>query len=259
MQDRYSGDVGDFGKFGLLRHLINGSQLKFGINWYLFPDEGHNADGRFIHYLSQPAFERCDRELYNKLRQVVVSQCRSTRSLERADLFEEPPLFFSDPVDFYTSYPGNKRKDKEKRLAMRLEWKMNAISALSSADVIFLDPDNGLQVKSCCSLSQKKSGKFAYYDEILEFHAQKKLTIIYHHLNRHKNHGTHSNQIQECARELKSKINSKYRVFGIRYRPYSPRAFFMIVDPSVEKYIKKQLASFVVSNWQEYWDNLHAE
>jgi hypothetical protein len=52
MQDRYSGDVGDFGKFGLLRHILNGSQLKLGINWYLFPNEDHNEDGRFINYLS---------------------------------------------------------------------------------------------------------------------------------------------------------------------------------------------------------------
>ena len=127
--------MGDFGKFGLLRHIINGSQLKLGINWYLFPDEGHN-EGRFIYYLSDPDFERCDRELHNKLKQ-VVSQYRSTRSLERANLFEEPPVFFSEPVDFYTSCPGNKRKNKEKRLELRQEWKINAVLDLASADHIF--------------------------------------------------------------------------------------------------------------------------
>ena len=258
MQDRYSGDVGDFGKFGLLRHIINGSKLKLGINWYLFPDEGNNEDGRFIHYLSQPTFECCDRELHNKLKK-IVSQCRSTCALEEAGLFEYPPVFFSESVDFYKSCSGNRQKDKEKRLELRQGWKTNAITLLLSSDVIFLDPDNGLQIKSCRSMNQKKSGKFAYYDEIREFHSQKKLTVIYHHLNRHKNHGTHSTQIRERARELKSMINPKHRVFGIRYRPYSPRAFFLIVDPSVEQYIEKRLSTFMESKWREYWDNFHSE
>jgi len=30
MQDRYSGDVGDFGKFGLLRHLVNDTGYRLG-------------------------------------------------------------------------------------------------------------------------------------------------------------------------------------------------------------------------------------
>src|ERR1700684_4163658 len=40
MQDRYVGDVGDFGKFGLLRALCGESHplpLKLGVVWYRFP------------------------------------------------------------------------------------------------------------------------------------------------------------------------------------------------------------------------------
>ena len=51
MQDRYFGDVGDFGKYGLLRVLCGlwgGPNFKLGVVWYLFPDENHNADGIFL-------------------------------------------------------------------------------------------------------------------------------------------------------------------------------------------------------------------
>jgi hypothetical protein len=34
MQDRYAGDVGDFGKLGMLRKIAY-SGLKIGVNWYL--------------------------------------------------------------------------------------------------------------------------------------------------------------------------------------------------------------------------------
>ena len=42
MQNRYVGDIGDFGKYGLLRaHFGRKYQipLRLGVVWYLFPDE----------------------------------------------------------------------------------------------------------------------------------------------------------------------------------------------------------------------------
>ncbi|MGN1144419.1 MAG: hypothetical protein ACI4SU_07600 [Anaerovoracaceae bacterium] len=47
MQNRYTGDIGDFGKLGLLRQL-SGAGFSIGVNWYLTPDESHNGDGRHI-------------------------------------------------------------------------------------------------------------------------------------------------------------------------------------------------------------------
>ena len=38
MQNRYTGDIGDFGKLGLLRQLRQ-TGLSIGVNWYLTPDE----------------------------------------------------------------------------------------------------------------------------------------------------------------------------------------------------------------------------
>ena len=56
MQNRYTGDVGDFGKYGLLRALClpegdRGPALRLGVVWYLTSDESHNNDGRHIGYL----------------------------------------------------------------------------------------------------------------------------------------------------------------------------------------------------------------
>ena len=61
MQDRYAGDVGDFGKFGLLRHLCgataddkHGRLEKPGVIWYKTDPgkkEGESPHGKFINYL----------------------------------------------------------------------------------------------------------------------------------------------------------------------------------------------------------------
>ena len=50
MQDKYVGDIGDFGKSSLLNAVSQGSLL--GVAWYKYPDETNN-DGKHIDYLDQ--------------------------------------------------------------------------------------------------------------------------------------------------------------------------------------------------------------
>lgn len=256
MQDRYAGDVGDFGKIGLLRALTTETNFSLGLNWYLHPDEGHNGDGRFVDYLNNKKFERCDSDLCNKLRSVVETG-RCVTALENAELFTVPTSYCSTVLDFYSRFPASTRADKLMRLSLRENWIQEARVALAGADVLFLDPDNGLEVASCRSLSQKKSGKYAYFDEIRELHKNKQFTVIYHHLNRHKNHGDHSQQIRDRAAQLKQRIDTSHTVFALRYKPYSPRVFFIVSAPSAVGHVEARLSEFMSSHWQAHWDNYH--
>ena len=81
MQNRYTGDIGDFSKLGLLRAL-RAEGLSIGLNWYLTPDESHNSDGRHVGYLEKDAFRACDEELWLELKAIVGSGCRKSRHLE---------------------------------------------------------------------------------------------------------------------------------------------------------------------------------
>ena len=45
MKNQYVGDIGDYGKYGLLRFLSNHG-IRIGINWYLTENDRSN-DGRF--------------------------------------------------------------------------------------------------------------------------------------------------------------------------------------------------------------------
>lgn len=67
MQDRYTGDLGDFSKLGILRAL-QAAGLSIGVNWYLTPDESHNGDGRHVKYLRQEEFKACDKVLWQELK-----------------------------------------------------------------------------------------------------------------------------------------------------------------------------------------------
>lgn len=57
MQNCYVGDIGDFGKYGLLKAL-GGDDLRLGVVWYLNPDEKKRpeqerltGDGSLMRYL----------------------------------------------------------------------------------------------------------------------------------------------------------------------------------------------------------------
>ena len=133
MQNRYAGDIGDYVKFALLRHLAPGRRL--GVSWYLHPDEGHNNDGNHIDYLRQPDHWRSlDPELFDALGHVVSTK-RSIETLVQAGAvdglnFAEPILSASEPHD--------------RRCRWRSDWFERARHALADADLVFADPDNGL-------------------------------------------------------------------------------------------------------------------
>ncbi len=66
MQNSYTGDVGDIGKYGMLRAICRENDLRLGVNWYLVPDVGHNNDGKLTSYLmpnQEKKFRPCDLQL----------------------------------------------------------------------------------------------------------------------------------------------------------------------------------------------------
>lgn len=105
MQNRYTGDIGDFGKLGLLRQL-SAAGFRIGVDWYLTPDEKHNGDGRHIQYLQNKSFAACDRELWRGLGEIISSGVRQVAALERSELLEA--AYASEMLDF-SCVPKNKR------------------------------------------------------------------------------------------------------------------------------------------------------
>ena len=79
MQNRYAGDIGDYIKLAILRHLANGHRL--GVAWWLFPGE-KNGDGR--HILEHPEkWMRFDPFLFRGLGAIVRSEQRTVASLHK--------------------------------------------------------------------------------------------------------------------------------------------------------------------------------
>lgn len=193
MQNRYAGDVGDFMKLGLLRQLAaqpsdGGTGLTVGLNWYLAPDEGHNADGKHVTYL-QPrnrqhhSLRACDPDLMRYLTQ-VVEHGRSVRALEECGAVPKNSPTHPEMLDPAAGTAG------------RRQWHRRALDALAGADVAFVDPDNGIR----SAAQGSKVHKFALIDELAGYAARDQSLVAYHHADRSADiHTQAQRRLQELA------------------------------------------------------------
>ena len=72
MKNRYVGDIGDFGKYALLRAFAE-ARIKVGINWDLIADNSSN-DGKFTDYLQKDDLRWYAPEVFEELKKISGTQ-----------------------------------------------------------------------------------------------------------------------------------------------------------------------------------------
>jgi hypothetical protein len=239
MQDNYVGDVGDFGKYGLLATVLacGGGEVRLGVNWYKFiaPE---NGDGRYTGYLDlenkngrkYEEYERCFPEIYAALKGIVGARKREIPEIERSGVIGDGVVYYSEAVNGITSTGGEKDvktpdQPPAQRRAAREAWFADSLAALEDANVIFLDPDNGIQPDPL-QKSNKKAGKYFFRDECREYFAQGMSLILYHHRNRKP-----KKRYDADIRRLHRAIDGSATMFILRFRRYSVRDYIISAQP----------------------------
>ena len=255
MQDRYTGDVGDYGKYGLLRQLCglrdDAEQLRLGVVWYRPEPETAKSDpandGKHIAYLrpeQESRFHPCGPALYEALREIVESGDRRVKRVEQAGVLGADALFY----DTYVPSPVAGAQG-EARAVPRRGWAEGARRAAEGCDLIFLDPDNGLEPESA-SIRSVRATKYAYLEEVAPLVARGQSVVIYHHLSRN---GTHANQIARWLTRLREEFNPA-DIFALRYRRGTARAFFVLAQERHTPILRERTDALVTSPWREHFE-----
>lgn len=249
MQDRYFGDIGDFAKYGLLRAVTAGQPpLSLAVLWYLVPDESHNEDGRHIDYLQKTQknhdhFRPCDPELYDRLGDLVRAGRRSVSAVVEHSLLPPGTVYHGVPLDYSTVL-------KEQRPSLREHWLHDALAMAADADLIFLDPDNGLEVDSSGPFDGL-GPKYTFYDDLAAMPLEKSL-VIYQHATRE---GTFAEQLEGRMDDVRSLRGlSQPNLFAMRWRRVSPRAFIFAVTDAHLPRVLDMLGAMLASRWARHFE-----
>ena len=222
MQDRYTGDIGDFVKYGLLRAIRGRKRL--GVAWYLHPDDGPDGNGRHVDYLRQSArWRRLDPELFDCLKRLVDAGDRSVGAVQAAGALGGA-AFAAEPLDIG-------RVPVRDRERWRREWFEGVMSRLSDCDLVFADPDNGLFPDDRFAPARKESAKRMPICEANAL-AAGRTAVIYHHNTRRQ--GGHAKEIRWWMGQLHGCTCAFY------WRRWSNRTFFIVnADDEVERRLQR--------------------
>ncbi len=189
MKNQYFGDINDYLKYGILR-CFSAADLRVAVCWMLTPNDGR-TDGRKTTYLSKPdRWRPNDPLLFDSLLRALRTHARCVRHIEDFGLLANTS-FFHDKVP-------------EDSLA-RESWLEKFIRSGAEADLLFFDPDNGIEVDST-RWGTKGSSKYIFWHEIRLAWSRSSALLIFQHFCRERR----DNFIARLSKRLKETLPDSY-------------------------------------------------
>lgn len=213
MQNKYFGDIHDFYKYYFLKIISNNHSL--GIHWCLVPDDLKNNDGKKKLSLKE---KNKDAELYS----LLENSRKDIREIEKY-FIKTTKFFIKMHEHYYLDHVYNKE----------------AIDKLIDCDIIFFDPDNGIEVPST---NNKNKFKYVSYGQLFDFWNMGKTLIIYQHSDHDKK------SAEEKIINLSKSLNCKKEDIFI-IKKGQVKYFFVINE---EHFSLKHTVNEFLSNNKEY-------
>jgi hypothetical protein len=232
MQDKYVADVGDYGKYMLLNALC-AQEIRCLVIWYLTDEDAKNIDGKFREYLDDDEFRKAEPRIFDHLKEISSSiDGRNVGVVKKKGILPPKTAFYEDKL----SYCNVSLRDRGR---LRDKWFAAAVEKAKKADLIFLDPDNGLEIKSRGPYS-KKGTKYATVEEVKVFLAEEKSVVLYQHRN-------HSGNIEDQVEDVFKRLaigGKEPSGCAISFHRFSTRIYFVFPSSNLMSQLKARLTEF---------------
>ena len=229
MKNQYVGDVGDFGKYSMLK-AFSEAGIKIGVNWYLTENDGSN-DGKFTNYLGNEGMRRRCHEVFDALKIIAFKPDKSVYDVQNSGIIPRA-IYYDDLLKIEGTPPEREYK--------RNTWFFKSMDELKEADLIFMDPDNGLLESN--DASKLGAEKYVLPDEV-EMYYNAGHNVVYYC---HKGRRTYA-AWQEYKSFMFDRIPTAKPAI-LTYHKGSQRSYvFLIHEKSFVKY-RKIIESFL-SGW----------
>jgi len=221
VRDEYVGDIGDFGKYILLRELsaIGEGNIRIGVNWY-YNTRPEGATG-YLSSSNSNDYRKLDGQLFDRLKDIVAPCRRKVYEIEKTSVLPKVSQYYRVAIPYAATTSAARQADRE-------NWFKGSLSVLANADAVFLDPDNGIETPAV-NITQADAVKYAFIDEVKQYYDKGQSVIIYNHRNR--------SQLLDFAKkcvELKSRIGLKRDFIILKATKFQVRHYVFI--PRTEKH-----------------------
>ena len=197
MKDQYFGDINGYRKYGILRALQSKGQGTLLVAWMLTPDDG-SRDGEFRSYLEDPStWKRYNPELFATLGSLVrLAPAPKVSLMEKAGLLPNNTLYYSKVVP-----------DKRD---LRDAWRCGLLDGARNADLVFVDPDNGIEVPSK-PIGRRGSSKYVAWQEIQALWQRGCSILIYQHFPHERREVFAKRMVSELNRRTGAGFTEAFR------------------------------------------------
>ncbi|MFA5810382.1 MAG: hypothetical protein WC935_08660 [Thermoleophilia bacterium] len=220
MKNQYFGDINDYRKYGILRCLSESGAFSIGVCWMLTPNDGR-TDGNLTRYLSAPAkWRHRDPGLFDDLRQCVM--LAGQREVGLAPRLELIP----GAVYFHSEVPEGR--------VTRVGYMSRCLEALAPSELLFFDPDNGIEVKSS-PYGSKGSRKYIYWRELQAAFQEGHSLLVYQHYPRQDRRAFRGRVSEE--------IRTRFWPAGLFALSTSSVVYFLIAQPRHQERAREAVAS----------------
>lgn len=225
MKNQYFADVNDFRKYGLLRSLVDSSEMKAAICWMLTENDTR-TDGKFIDYLNHPEkWRRYDPDLFDMLASCITNQSNRSVKWAKENQLIPSAVYFAESLC----------NEQEKRQRYFAEF--DTIAA--DSDLVFFDPDNGIETKSV-PFGHQGSNKYIYWPELINTFQSGKSILVYQHFIRVKRELF----IQQLADRF-----CEYLPISEMFSLTTANVLFLLIpQPHHQKYLEKKCEE-ISTNW----------
>jgi hypothetical protein len=249
MRHNYVGDEGDYAKLALLRALQE--EFSMGVNWYLTEHEerpageGGQDDGQKLAHLTDDDWHHLDAALLERMRASLHRWMRGDRDIAHLEELLPGAHFFGDPL------PTGAVRLRD-RVPAREAWHREALNDLAGVDAVFVDPDNGFQVKSRGPRSKWRC-KYATYAEVTDYLNRGQAVVAYQHRPR------------TTWALLTTKVREDLRTHEVPTAPpgfiaFGSRGFFLMHrDPAVVARLTGRARTLADTCEQAQWSKLAIE
>ena len=240
MKNQYVGDIGDFGKYGLLSFLAK-KGISIGVNWYL-TDKDDTNDGKFTDYLKDDYkidYSHYDEILFNKLKRIVNKGRNNKRvqDIENENIIQNA-VYFNKALDRVSTI-----KNRNERIYKRTNWhnKAKTVLLLKNVNLVFADPDNG----SAEGVSSRKNGeKYAELSELRDYYDEGKNVVYYCHKARRK-----ENKWKEKYNEFNNDGKHNAKIIVLTFHRGTQRSYIFAIHPEDYNKYDKLINKFLKTSW----------